>query len=129
MLLATKDEAGVHLDEEENDFMLDNVYGNNMLEELYAAVIMMARIQPTDEKSDIKPTYDVELLSEVYDPYLKIGLGYENPKRLKKAIKAQPKMYDGEKLESTKLKVDLPDYKETREDAEESRLKMKDKMI
>ncbi|GJS59874.1 hypothetical protein Tco_0654658 [Tanacetum coccineum] len=64
MLLATKDEAGVHLDEEENDFMLDNVYGNNMLEELYAAVIMMARIQPTDEKSDIKPTYDVELLSE-----------------------------------------------------------------
>ncbi|GJU61361.1 hypothetical protein Tco_1243196 [Tanacetum coccineum] len=52
MLLATKDEAGVHLDEEENDFMLDNVYGNNTLEELYAAVIMMARIQPTDEKQD-----------------------------------------------------------------------------
>ncbi|GKA08378.1 hypothetical protein Tco_0687709 [Tanacetum coccineum] len=64
MLLATKDEAGVHLDEEENDFMLDNAYGNNTLEELYAAVIMMARIQPTDEKSDAKPTYDVELLSE-----------------------------------------------------------------
>ncbi|GJS96265.1 retrovirus-related pol polyprotein from transposon TNT 1-94 [Tanacetum coccineum] len=52
MLLATKDEAGVHLDEEENDFMLDNAYGNNTLEELYAAVIMMARIQPTDEKSE-----------------------------------------------------------------------------
>ncbi|GJU61364.1 hypothetical protein Tco_1243199 [Tanacetum coccineum] len=52
MLLATKDEAGVHLDEEENDFMLDNAYGNNTLEELYAAVIMMARIQPTDEKTN-----------------------------------------------------------------------------
>nr|GEU31195.1 hypothetical protein [Tanacetum cinerariifolium] len=29
MLLATKDEAGVHLDEEENSFMLDNAYGDN----------------------------------------------------------------------------------------------------
>ncbi|GKC46604.1 hypothetical protein Tco_1064326 [Tanacetum coccineum] len=45
----------------------------------------------------------------VYDPHLKTGLGYQNPERLKKAIAAQPKMYDGEKLESTKLKVDLPD--------------------
>ncbi|GJY80013.1 hypothetical protein Tco_0492764 [Tanacetum coccineum] len=119
MLLATKDEAGVHLDEEENDFMLDNAYGNNTLEELYAAVIMMARIQPTDEKSDAKPTYDVELLSEVYDPHLKTGLGYENLEHLKKAIEAEPKMYNGEKLESNKLKVDLPDYEETLEDAEE----------
>nr|GEV54793.1 hypothetical protein [Tanacetum cinerariifolium] len=38
MLLATKDEAGVRLDEEENDFMLDNSYEDNMLEELNAAV-------------------------------------------------------------------------------------------
>nr|GEV82030.1 retrovirus-related Pol polyprotein from transposon TNT 1-94 [Tanacetum cinerariifolium] len=38
-------------------------------------------------------------------------------------------MYDGEKLKSTSLKVDLPDYEETLEDAEESRLKMKDNMI
>nr|GEU97881.1 hypothetical protein [Tanacetum cinerariifolium] len=38
-------------------------------------------------------------------------------------------MYDGEKLRSTKLKVYLPDYEETLEDAEKSRLKMKDKMI
>ncbi|GJV58960.1 hypothetical protein Tco_1465060 [Tanacetum coccineum] len=36
----------------------------------------------------------------VYDPHLKTGLGYQNPERLKKAIEAQPKMYDGEKLES-----------------------------
>ncbi|GKB80672.1 hypothetical protein Tco_0947567 [Tanacetum coccineum] len=34
-------------------------------------------------------------------------------------ILAQPKMYDGENLASTKLKVDLPNYKETLEDAEE----------
>ncbi|GJS32691.1 gag-pol polyprotein [Tanacetum coccineum] len=67
--------------------------------------------------------------NKLYDPHLKTGLGYENPKHLKKAIEAQPKMYNGEKLESTKLKVDLPDYEETLEDAEKSRLKMKDKMI
>ncbi|GKB82996.1 retrovirus-related pol polyprotein from transposon TNT 1-94 [Tanacetum coccineum] len=45
MLLAAKDEAG--------------------LEELNASVIMMARIQPTDDKSDAEPTYDVEVISEV----------------------------------------------------------------
>ncbi|GJU32054.1 hypothetical protein Tco_1175643 [Tanacetum coccineum] len=194
MLLAFKDEAGAHLDVEENDFMLDNAYGDNTLEEINAAVIMMARIQPTDDKSDAKPTYDAEFISEeletckemvkefenkleqplekireeilktqdetlkikhetdlykkafkerenkyledivsleeklqfhdrivykmqhslqtihmlgktpnnVYDPHLKTGLGYENPERLKKAIAAQPKMYDGEKLTSPK---------------------------
>ncbi|GKA79851.1 integrase, catalytic region, zinc finger, CCHC-type containing protein [Tanacetum coccineum] len=57
MILATKDEARVHLDEEENDFMLNNAYGDNTLEELNATVIMMlnaivimmARIQPTGQ--------------------------------------------------------------------------------
>ncbi|GJX74643.1 retrovirus-related pol polyprotein from transposon TNT 1-94 [Tanacetum coccineum] len=38
-------------------------------------------------------------------------------------------MYDGERLQSTKLKIDSPDFEETLKDAEESRLKMKDKMI
>ncbi|GKD43490.1 hypothetical protein Tco_1268135 [Tanacetum coccineum] len=182
MLLATKDEAGMHLNEQENDFMLDNAYGDNMLEELNAAVILMARIQPTDEKSNAEPTYDAEVISEVNalqidpikrllskgvhehksheklktvihtsvdeqidsdiifdDPYVEDNSGQDkhdsnaydrpyadieslinnvqNPERLKKAIEAQPKMYDGEKLESNKLKVDLPDYKETLEDA------------
>ncbi|GJY87207.1 hypothetical protein Tco_0501835 [Tanacetum coccineum] len=64
MLLATKDEAGVHLDEENNDFMLDNAYGDNTLEELNAAV-MMAHIQPTFDRSDAKLTYDVEFICEV----------------------------------------------------------------
>nr|GEU67993.1 hypothetical protein [Tanacetum cinerariifolium] len=31
ILLRTKDEAEVHLDEEENDFLLDNAYGDNTL--------------------------------------------------------------------------------------------------
>ncbi|GJY38408.1 hypothetical protein Tco_0424772 [Tanacetum coccineum] len=38
-------------------------------------------------------------------------------------------MYHGEKLYNTKLKIDLPDSEETLEDAEESRLKMRNKMV
>ncbi|GKD57913.1 hypothetical protein Tco_1291300 [Tanacetum coccineum] len=58
--------------------------------------------------------------NKVYDPFLKAGLGYKNPKRLEKAIAAQPKMYDSEKLHSTKLVIDSPDSDETLEDSEES---------
>ncbi|GJX21530.1 hypothetical protein Tco_0225975 [Tanacetum coccineum] len=56
--------------------------------------------------------------NKVYDHFLKTGLGYKNPKCLKKAIAAQPKMYDGEKLYSINLKIDSPDSEETLEDAE-----------
>ncbi|GJY70011.1 hypothetical protein Tco_0472993 [Tanacetum coccineum] len=265
MLLAMKDEARGNLNEEENDFMLDNTYGDDTLEELNAAVILMARIQPTDDKADAESTYDAKTLSEVNalqihlksgmlskgvhehmnheklktaintsdddqidssnifdDPYAENNGGtdehdsnahnksfdiesliyniqkeaknqqrmnnelvnqkamlqkelktsYEdlerelsvekdtteklekekdkikgeffqlknenlgwvikirkNPKRLKKAIAAQPKMYDNERLQSTKVIIDSPDSEETLEDAEESQLKMKDKMI
>ncbi|GJR98318.1 putative reverse transcriptase domain-containing protein [Tanacetum coccineum] len=48
MLLAMKDEAGGSLNEEENDFMLDISYGDDTLEELSVAVIIMAHIQPAD---------------------------------------------------------------------------------
>nr|GEX11980.1 hypothetical protein [Tanacetum cinerariifolium] len=65
MFLAAKDEARVHLDEEENNFMLVNAYGDDTLEELNASVIMMTHIQPTNDKSDVEPTYDSELISEV----------------------------------------------------------------
>ncbi|GJR41330.1 retrovirus-related pol polyprotein from transposon TNT 1-94 [Tanacetum coccineum] len=67
--------------------------------------------------------------NKVYDPFLKARLGYMNPERLKKAIAAQPKMYDGEMLHSTSLKIDSPDSEETLEDAKESRLKMRNKMV
>ncbi|GJS56892.1 hypothetical protein Tco_0651676 [Tanacetum coccineum] len=67
--------------------------------------------------------------NKFYDPFLKARLGYMNPERLKKAIAAQPKMYDGEMLHSTSLKIDSPDSEETLEDAKESRLKMRNKMV
>ncbi|GKB26674.1 retrovirus-related pol polyprotein from transposon TNT 1-94 [Tanacetum coccineum] len=67
--------------------------------------------------------------NKIYDPFLKAGLGYQNPECLKKAIAAQPKMYDGDMLYSEKLIINSPDSEETLEDAEESRNKMKNKMI
>nr|GEU94326.1 retrovirus-related Pol polyprotein from transposon TNT 1-94 [Tanacetum cinerariifolium] len=66
--------------------------------------------------------------NKVYDPFLKAGLGYKNPERLKKAITAQLQMYDGENLYSVPLKIDSPDLKETLEDTKESQLKMRNKM-
>ncbi|GKC98880.1 hypothetical protein Tco_1169155, partial [Tanacetum coccineum] len=50
--------------EEENDFMLDNAYGDDTLEELSAAVIILACIQPIDDKADAEPKYDVEAITE-----------------------------------------------------------------
>ncbi|GKA52447.1 hypothetical protein Tco_0745762 [Tanacetum coccineum] len=67
--------------------------------------------------------------NKVYDPFLKVGLGYKNLERLRKAIAAQPKMYDDEMLHSAKLNIDSPDSEETLEDAEEIRLKMRNKMV
>ncbi|GJT61855.1 hypothetical protein Tco_1005388 [Tanacetum coccineum] len=67
--------------------------------------------------------------NKFYDPFLKAGLGYQNPERLKKAIAAQPKIYDEDMLHSEKLIINSTDSEETLEDAEESRNKMKSKMI
>ncbi|GJW91143.1 hypothetical protein Tco_0168696, partial [Tanacetum coccineum] len=44
MLLAMKDEAGSHLNNEENDFMLHNAYGEESLDELTASLMLMARL-------------------------------------------------------------------------------------
>ncbi|GJZ22596.1 hypothetical protein Tco_0559635 [Tanacetum coccineum] len=65
MLLAMKDEARGNLNEEENDFMLDNHYGDDSLEELNATVIMMARIQPAKNSDDAEPKHDAKTISEV----------------------------------------------------------------
>ncbi|GJU64763.1 hypothetical protein Tco_1246598 [Tanacetum coccineum] len=67
--------------------------------------------------------------NKVYDPFLKAWLGCKNPECLKKAIAAQPKMYLGEMLHSTNLKIDSHASEETLEDAKESRLKMRNKMV
>ncbi|GJX41037.1 retrovirus-related pol polyprotein from transposon TNT 1-94 [Tanacetum coccineum] len=64
MLLAMKDEAGSNLKDEENDFMLDNSYGDETLEELTIAVIMMDRIQSANYNVASEPSYDAKAVSE-----------------------------------------------------------------
>ncbi|GKA55136.1 cytochrome P450 CYP82D47-like protein [Tanacetum coccineum] len=60
---AMKDEAVSNLKDEENDFMLDDSFGDETLEELTVAVIMMARIQLADNNAVTEPNYDA--VSEV----------------------------------------------------------------
>ncbi|GJS62381.1 retrovirus-related pol polyprotein from transposon TNT 1-94 [Tanacetum coccineum] len=175
MLLAIKNEAGSNLNNEENDFMLDTSYGED-LEELTAAVMLMAQIQPANENA---PSYYAKVVSQihasskskkkafkeredhylddildleeklsshdqivykmgqsiqtihmlgkkpnkVYDSFLKAGLGYTNPVRLKKAIAVQPKMYDGDLIHNNKLVIHSTDSEETFEDAKEKKQK------
>nr|GEY26469.1 hypothetical protein [Tanacetum cinerariifolium] len=153
MLLAMKDEARINPGNKEKDFMLDNSYGEE-LEELTAAVMLTAQLQPVDNNAENVPSYDAKALAKkdfkeredrylndildleeklssrhrivykmgqsiqmihmlgkkpnkVYEPFLHAGLGYPNLKRLKKAIAAQPKMYDGDLLYSNNLVVCL----------------------
>ncbi|GJX90945.1 putative ribonuclease H-like domain-containing protein [Tanacetum coccineum] len=65
MLLAMKDEAGSNLNAGENDFMLDNSFGDETLEELTVVVIMMVGIQPADDNAVTEPTYDAKAISKV----------------------------------------------------------------
>ncbi|GKD50592.1 retrovirus-related pol polyprotein from transposon TNT 1-94, partial [Tanacetum coccineum] len=65
MLLAIKDETRSNLNNEENDFLLDNSYGEETMEELTAAVMLMARIQPTDGNPENVSSYDAKAVSEV----------------------------------------------------------------
>nr|GFA59102.1 hypothetical protein [Tanacetum cinerariifolium] len=67
--------------------------------------------------------------NKVYNPFLKAGLSYQNPEHLKQTIATQPKMYHGEMLYITKLKIDSPDSEEILDDVEENRLKMRNKMV
>ncbi|GJW71992.1 retrovirus-related pol polyprotein from transposon TNT 1-94 [Tanacetum coccineum] len=65
MLLAMKDEAGSNLSNEENDFMLDTSYGED-LEELTTTVVLMAQLQPADENVETVPSYNAKVVSHVH---------------------------------------------------------------
>ncbi|GKC76229.1 hypothetical protein Tco_1127003, partial [Tanacetum coccineum] len=65
MLLAMKDEAGSNLSNEENDFMLNTSYGED-LEELTATVMLMALLQPADDNAENVPSYDAKAVSQVH---------------------------------------------------------------
>ncbi|GKA99089.1 integrase, catalytic region, zinc finger, CCHC-type containing protein [Tanacetum coccineum] len=90
MLLAKKDEAEIHLDDEENDFMLMSASGDEQLEELNASVIMMARIQPANNDSDVEPTYTSDFVNELdaYESLIKnVQIEAENQCMVNKEMK------------------------------------------
>ncbi|GKA96792.1 retrovirus-related pol polyprotein from transposon TNT 1-94 [Tanacetum coccineum] len=65
MLLAKQDEAGVILTDEQNDFLFADASRMEEIEELSANICLMAKIQPTDNTSDVGPSYDSAFISEV----------------------------------------------------------------
>ncbi|GJT42169.1 retrovirus-related pol polyprotein from transposon TNT 1-94 [Tanacetum coccineum] len=65
MLLAKKEEAGVILTDEQNDFLFADASRMEEIEEISANICLMARIQPTDNNSDDGPSYDSAFISEV----------------------------------------------------------------
>ncbi|GKD12626.1 hypothetical protein Tco_1197033, partial [Tanacetum coccineum] len=65
MLLAMKHEAGSNLNNEENDFILDTSYGDDTIEELTTAVMLMDQIEPADGNAETVSSYDAKAVSEV----------------------------------------------------------------
>ncbi|GJV14666.1 hypothetical protein Tco_1359989 [Tanacetum coccineum] len=129
MLLARKDEAESNLNNEENDFLLENLYGEETMEELTATAVSEVNASSKVHEQLPKKAFkkrenqylgDIVDLEEKPSSHERIvyKIGYKNPERLKKAIVAQPKMYDGEMLHSAKLNIDSPDLEETLEDEE-----------
>ncbi|GJT59310.1 retrovirus-related pol polyprotein from transposon TNT 1-94 [Tanacetum coccineum] len=153
MLLAIKYEAGSNLKDEENDFMLDNSYGDETLEELTDVVIMMAQIESADDNAASESSYDVKAVCEV-NVSTRV---HEQVNRVQR--KTIIHTYDYDQIDSNIIfddpyvennggtsvhdstahdeyhdikmlfKIDSPDSEETLEDAKESRLKMRNKMV
>ncbi|GJX51328.1 hypothetical protein Tco_0278173 [Tanacetum coccineum] len=64
--------------------MLNNSYGDETLEELTVAVIMMAQIQPADDSAVIEPNYDAKAVSEVNASHKMIPKGVHEHKNHRK---------------------------------------------
>ncbi|GKC48485.1 hypothetical protein Tco_1071230 [Tanacetum coccineum] len=59
-----RDEAGINLTDEHNDFLFANASRMEEIEELSANICLMARIQPSDHSSDDGPSYKSAFISE-----------------------------------------------------------------
>ncbi|GJU04471.1 hypothetical protein Tco_1120901 [Tanacetum coccineum] len=63
-----KDEAGVILIDEQNDFLFADASRMEEIEELSTNICLMARFQPANFDSDVGPSYDSKFLSELQSP-------------------------------------------------------------
>ncbi|GJZ49221.1 hypothetical protein Tco_0603411 [Tanacetum coccineum] len=70
-----KDEAGVILTDEHNNFLFADASRMEEIKELSANICLMAKIQPTNFDSDERPSYYFAFLSEVQTP----STSYVNP--------------------------------------------------
>ncbi|GKE13646.1 hypothetical protein Tco_1421223, partial [Tanacetum coccineum] len=68
MLPAKKDEAGVILSNEQNDFLFTDAAQMKGIEELSANICMMAKIQQTHTDFDEEPSYDSAFIREEQKP-------------------------------------------------------------
>ncbi|GKE26824.1 hypothetical protein Tco_1442208 [Tanacetum coccineum] len=68
MLLAKKDEAGVILSNEHNDFLLAEAAQMEEIEELSVKICRIARIQQATTDSDEGPSFDSAFINEVQTP-------------------------------------------------------------
>nr|GEU72984.1 integrase, catalytic region, zinc finger, CCHC-type, peptidase aspartic, catalytic [Tanacetum cinerariifolium] len=65
MLPAKRYEAGVILTDEQNNFLFADASRMEEIKDLSANICLIARIQPTNHSSDVGPSYDSALVSEV----------------------------------------------------------------
>nr|GEU89326.1 hypothetical protein [Tanacetum cinerariifolium] len=65
MFLAKHDEAGAILIDEQNDFLFVDASRMEEIKDLSENICLMARIQPTNQSSDVGPNYDSAFVSEV----------------------------------------------------------------
>ncbi|GJX37273.1 retrovirus-related pol polyprotein from transposon TNT 1-94 [Tanacetum coccineum] len=65
ILLAKQDEAGVILTDEQNDVLFADASRMEEIVELSANMCLMARIQPADQNSDDRTSYESAFISEV----------------------------------------------------------------
>ncbi|GKC06924.1 hypothetical protein Tco_0998534, partial [Tanacetum coccineum] len=91
MLPAKKDEDGVILSNEQNDFLIADAAQMEEIEELSVNICMMARIRPVNISSDEGPSYDSAFISEtlgriqenLLDSVLLLHYLFSLPERLK----------------------------------------------
>nr|GEZ43872.1 hypothetical protein [Tanacetum cinerariifolium] len=94
------DEAGVILTDEQNDFLFADASRMEEIEDLSANICLMARIQPTNHSSDVRPSYDSAFNCSTVD-YQQINALYKDfvPQ---KEISAEQKYFPSSFIPSAK---------------------------
>ncbi|GJX45828.1 RNA-directed DNA polymerase, eukaryota [Tanacetum coccineum] len=113
MLLAKKDEAGVILSNEQNDFLLADAAQMEELKELSANICMMARIQPANIDSNEGHNYDSALVCVEHDKYAHDSYKLEQLARnAYKEAEKQQIIANKVKQQNVELTKQLEQYKE-----------------